>query len=246
MDLNLKKPEAPPSHFDACDDLPEEDVQKAYEKADEKFKNEHNPELDLEKSTVKVRDQEWVLVSFIGPNCRQKTEELGMKVWGAFGDIEKAREHLVRIGKLQENKMYDIFMLEMYAWAVIPPDPLCIEDQEFHDNKLNELISSHKKEKYRAQEVFDTRKNKLADNPDVNQYKKNKALLSQLNEDAEEHLEDDEVIQNKEAMEKVFGKPEKLPDFTVEPEDNDEQIIRKGPPSAMYESMNDDVKKLSH
>lgn len=218
-ELNLVKPEQAPGHFDVNDDLPDEDIEKAHQRADEKFKKEHDIVLDLEPSTVKVPGQEWLLVSFVGPNCSQKTERLGMKVWGCFANPDDAKEHLMRIGKLEENSMFDIYILQMYTWAIIPPDPDCIEDQEYHDEQLGDLISSHKKEKYRAQEVFDTRKQKLMDNQDVNEYKKNKEMLAKLRLDADEDLEEikeEDKIQNREAMEKVFGKPEKLPEFKIE------------------------------
>jgi hypothetical protein len=178
--MSLKRPAAPPSHFDVNDELNSVDTEQAISKADSLFNKEHDAVLELEPSSVTVPGQEWVLVSFVGKSCSQKTDQFGMKIWGAFPDPESARDHLKLIGKLEENKWYDIYILQMYNWAVIPPDPHCVEDQEYHDEKLNELLSEHKKEKYRSKELFDTRKDKLKSNPDINQYNRNKEVLNEL------------------------------------------------------------------
>jgi|688.fasta_scaffold01457_21 hypothetical protein len=193
----MKRQNVPPSHFDAVDALSDVELKDAHKKADDKFESEHDKELELEKSTITVPNQEWVLVSFVGKSCAQKTDIFGMKIHGAFPCQKTAKEHLKRLGKLEENKYYDIYILEMYSWAVVPPDPNCIEDQEYHDDKLNELISEHKKEKYRSKEVFDTRKEKLKQNPDINQYNRNKEVLSSLNKTP-------------------FTDQQKLPAFTLE------------------------------
>lgn len=191
----------PPSHFDANDSLGESELKDAYSRADFKFKQEHSKELELEKGSIRVPNQEWVLVSFVGKTCSQKTEQFGMKIHGAFADPDSAKEHLKRLGKMEENKYYDIYILEMYSWAIIPPDPTCVEDQEYHDEKLNEIVSEHKKEKYRSKEVFDTRKEKLKQNPDINQFNRNKDVLKNISEKSISQLG---VLQ------------QKLPTFTLE------------------------------
>lgn len=219
----LKKVEAPPSHFDAVDELNEKDTSEAFKRADEKFEKEHDKEITLEKSSITVPSQNWALVSFVGETCSQKTTQMGMKLWGCFGEIEDAKEHLKRLGRLEENRWFDIYIMEMYNWCSIPPDPSCIEDQEYHDDKLNEIISEHKKQKYRAKEVFDTRKDKLKSNPDVNQYNRNKDVLKSLRNDAETSTEDNNKENLKEAMneamEKEFGERQKqLPCMSVKEE----------------------------
>lgn len=218
---NLKKQDLPPSHFDAVDELSEQEIQEAHRIADEKFEKEHDKDITLEKSVITVPGQKWALISFVGESCSQKTEKLGMKLWGCFDEIDDAKEHLKKLGRLEENRWFDIYILEMYNWVRIPPDPECIEDQEYHDEKLNEIISEHKKQKYRAKEIFDTRKEKLKNNPDVNQYNRNKNVLKELKNEAEEELET--TTTNKEAvrqaMKEEFGEePKQLPFFNVEQE----------------------------
>jgi len=216
----LKKLEAPPSHFDVLDELSTEEITEAHEKADKKFEDENDHELNLIKSPMVVPGQDWTLISFVGEECSQKTKEFGIKIWGTFPDIETSKQYLKEIGSREENKYFDIYIIESRAWVKIPPEQKCIEDEVYHDERLNTLIDTHKKEQYRSQEVFDTRKEKLKNNPDVNQHYKNKEVLKELKQSLDIEVLEDNVqekgIQNEEAMKKIFGEPKKLPTFTIE------------------------------
>lgn len=177
-----QQPKRPPTHFDIREDLSQEEISQAMKIAEEKFEKEHDHEVSLEKSTVTVPGQEWVLVSFAGEHLNQKTRDgtLAMKIWGSFNTIQDAKEHLSQIGKLEENKNFDIYILEMYAWAVVPPKMEFIKDQIFHDEKLDSIISEHVKQKYKLSEVFDMRKEKLKGNPDMNQHARNQKIFEEL------------------------------------------------------------------
>jgi len=189
------------------DTLTEDDVRSCTERALNKVKEEHNMELSLEKSTFTKSGQEWVLVSYVAPKgTRQKTDQMGLKVWGAFPTQESARNHAAKLNAMEENSYFDIYVLEMYCWAAIPPDPHQIEDQEYHDKKLNKLIWAHKVEKEKAREVFDLRKLKLLENSealknmqinDTNDYQRELVMPSQklpefevIPEESESDLED--------------------------------------------------------
>ena len=207
----LVKPEMPLEHFDPTENLTEDEIKECYEKVEQALEIGNDKDLNLEKSDLGVSDQEWCLVSFIGKECSQKTNELGMKIWGCFGDIQSAKKHADKLNKIEENKIFDIFILEMYTWARIPPDPECIEDQNYHEEKLHDLITDHKRQQMRSKEVFDLRKEKLMKNEDVNQFKRNKEELAKVMEE--------DTLQNEEAHKKVFGEPKKLPKLEVVPTD---------------------------
>jgi hypothetical protein len=210
----------PEGHFDPTDSLTQDEIRECHEKVEQALKIENNKDLNLEKSDVRISDQEWCLVSFVGKDLKQKTQDLGMKIWGCFGDIKMAREHAKKLSKIEENKIFDIFILEMYTWAKIPPDPQCMDDQEYHEEKLHDLITDHKRQQLRAKEVFDLRKEKLQKNEDINKFKKNKELLRSLEEE-------DEEIQNKEAYKEVFGEPLNLPKLEVIPQNEQSGVVIK-------------------
>jgi len=214
----LKKPEMPEGHFDPTDSLTQDEIRECHEKVEQALEIENNKELNLEKSDVRIPDQEWCLVSFVGKGLNQKTQDLGMKIWGCFADIKMARDHAKKLSKMEENKIFDIFILEMYTWAKIPPDPQCMDDQEYHEEKLHDLITDHKRQQLRAKEVFDLRKEKLQKNEDINRFKKNKELLKSL--------EEEEGIQNKEAYNEVFGEPLSLPKLEVIPQNEQSGVVK--------------------
>lgn len=199
LQAELKEPERPPGHFDPNEMLSEEETQECYERVEKILEEENDKELNLEKSDVTVPGQEWVLVSFVGEECRQKTEKLGMKIWGCFDSVQNAKKHAERLNKFVENKIFDIYILEMYTWARIPPNKECIADQNYHEDQLHELITEHKRHQLRAKEVFDTRKKKLMNNPDINKFK----------DELKEYT-------NEAALREVMGEPEKMPTFDLE------------------------------
>ncbi len=227
-EVPLKKPEQPPGTFDPNDTLTPEEIKECSEKVEQALAISNDKELNLMKSDVVVPGQEWCLVSFVGKGLKQETEELGMKIWGCFDDIKVAKKHADKLNKIEENKIFDIFILEMYTWARIPPDPQCIDDQNYHEEKLHELITDHKRQQLRAKEVFDLRKEKLSSNPDVNQFNRNKQVLKELmNDTIEEETEEntEETVQNEEALKVIHGEPLKLPKLEVVPKDEQSGVV---------------------
>jgi len=198
--------------IDPADPLPKEEVEKCIEKADAKLAETNVKELNLAKSDIQVPGQQWVLVSFVGHGLRQKSEHLGMKVWGAFDDIKEAHEHAGRINRDFNEKIFDVYVLEMYTWAVVPPDPKCIKDQNYHEKALHELITDHKRRMTVASEVFDRRKEILTDN--AKEFNENKAKLKALNDAMAEFRVGSETHTQK------FGLPEKLPELQVLDQDD--------------------------
>lgn len=255
--ITLEKPDQPPTHFDPNDKLTPEEIAACSDRVEQALEIENNKELNLMKSDVTVPGQEWCLISFIGKGCKQETKELGMKIWGCFDDIKAAKKHADQLNKIEENKIFDIFILEMYTWARIPPDPECIDDQNYHEEKLHELITDHKRQQLRAKEVFDLRKEKLTKNPDMNQFNRNKQVLKDLmkentiTEDTEgeqEGEEDKPKIQNEDALKEIHGEPLKLPTLEIleEPDERfteekstEEQITGEKTKDEPSETLND-------
>lgn len=112
----------------------------------------------LQPDSLTVPGQRYALVSFVGPDdgLRQKNERLGMKLRGCFATLEEAREHAKRLMDL--DSLVDIFVVEMYQWAVVPPDASAIEDVVYRDQLLNDLIQGHVRNQKQAKAVFEQRK----------------------------------------------------------------------------------------
>lgn len=230
--ISLKKPEMPSNHFDPTDELSETEIAMCHDKVEQALAIDNNKELNLEKSDITIADQEWCLVSFIGKTCAQKSNELGMKLWGSFPDIATAKKHADKLSKV--NPLFDIYILEMYCWARIPPDPECIDDQNYHEEKLHDLITDHKRQQMRAKEVFDLRKEKLMKNEDINRFNNNKQKLAELmggpkiEEVVDEVSKDDKPkIQNEDAYKAIFGESVSMPKLEVLPENETSGIPAK-------------------
>tara|TARA_A100001015_G_scaffold298043_1_gene380266 strand:- start:670 stop:1320 length:651 start_codon:yes stop_codon:yes gene_type:complete len=76
------------------------------------------------------------------------------------------------------DSMFDIYVVEMYSWLLLPPDISLIE-QKHIDEKLNEIISGHKESQLKAKEYFNERKRELIDNINV---ENSEEIFNKINE----------------------------------------------------------------
>ena len=110
----------------------------------------------LTPDPIQVPGQRFACVPFVGPTARQKCEKLGMKVRGVFATREEADQHASKLIKL--DPCFDIFVMDLYQWCLIPPDPTSVEDVHFQDKELHELIRGHYANQRTAHEYFEERK----------------------------------------------------------------------------------------
>lgn len=109
----------------------------------------------LDEDVFTPNGQRFCLVSFIGPELRQKNDKFGMKVRGCFTTKEEAAAH---VKKLQAtDKSVDIFMLEVGKWCLIPPQVSDVEDVEYQEDYLNNLMKDYKESQLKAKEYFQER-----------------------------------------------------------------------------------------
>lgn len=109
----------------------------------------------LDEDIFTPNGQRFCLVSFIGPELRQKNEKFGMKVRGCFTTKEEAAAH---VKKLQATDgSVDIFMLEVGKWCLIPPQASDVEDVEYQEQYLNDLMKDYKDSQMKAKEYFQQR-----------------------------------------------------------------------------------------
>lgn len=104
-----------------------------------------------------VPGQQYVLISVVAPEgTNQKNEHFGIKIRGCFASKDEAGRHAKR---LQEtDRLMDIYIADMYKWLLIPPDPNAVADQEYQDEKLNQIIRGHMDNQRKAKELYEIRK----------------------------------------------------------------------------------------
>jgi len=110
----------------------------------------------LEQDYTTVPGQLYACLSVIGPEAPQKNDKFGIKIRGAFNSRDEAASHAKRLQK--EDATFDIYVVDMYKWLLIPPDPTKIEDVHYTNEKLEELMSGYKENQAQAAQMFAERK----------------------------------------------------------------------------------------
>jgi hypothetical protein len=112
--------------------------------------------MSLETDYTTVPGQIFACLSIIGPEAPQKSDKFGIKIRGAFGTRDEAANHAKRLQR--EDPTFDIYVVEMYKWLLIPPDPTKIEDVHYTNEKLEEIMSGYKENQAQAARMFSERK----------------------------------------------------------------------------------------
>ena len=110
----------------------------------------------LEQDYTTVPGQLYACLSVVGPEAPQKNDKFGIKIRGAFNSRDEAAAHAKRLQK--EDATFDIYVVDMYKWLLIPPDPVQIEDAHYADEKLEELMSGYRENQAQAAAMFSERK----------------------------------------------------------------------------------------
>ena len=136
----------------------------------------------LDTDYTKVNGQNYALISIVSPSSNQKYDEIAVKIKGCFDTIEHAKSWAAKLQ--QEDDTFDIFVVDMYSWLLLPPNLEKIEDVHYRDDMLNKIIGGKIEEDRKAQSVFQ-------------QYKRD--MRDKANED------ESKKVENKEDMEKIFS-----------------------------------------
>jgi hypothetical protein len=110
----------------------------------------------LEQDYTTVPGQVFACLSIVGPDCPQKTDKFGIKIRGTFATREEAANHAKRLQK--EDATFDIYVVDMYKWLLIPPDPAQIEDAHYTNEKLEEIMTKYRENQVQAARMFEERK----------------------------------------------------------------------------------------
>lgn len=110
----------------------------------------------LERDYTTVPGQLFACLSIVGPDCPQKTDKFGIKIRGCFSTRDEAANHAKRLQA--EDATFDIYVVDMYQWLLIPPDRDHIEDVHYADKKLEELMQGYKENQKAAKREFEQRK----------------------------------------------------------------------------------------
>jgi hypothetical protein len=117
--------------------------------------------MSLETDYTTVPGQAFACLSIVGPECPQKNEKFGIKIRGAFATRDEAANHAKRLQK--EDGTFDIYVVDLYKWLLIPPDSDKIEDVHYSNEKLEEIMSGYKENQSQAARMFSERKQSMSE-----------------------------------------------------------------------------------
>ena len=109
----------------------------------------------LEEDSIRLPGQTYALVSIVSPQSNQKHKHCGLKIRGCFQTHEEAEFHAKRLQKQDPN--FDVYLVDMYKWLLIPPDNNEIENHQFTESMLQEIVQGHKEQQLLAKQYHQER-----------------------------------------------------------------------------------------
>ena len=148
--------------FGLYDDIPEKDCKRALARALNNIEKQEydNKDKNLQEDIIKLPGQNYLVISWCGPSFKAKTDIYGLKILGAFNDIEDARKHCFKVNN--EDPTFDVGIIEMYKWCFNYPLMDNSENEDEYDNNLNKHLSEYKKEREISYQMFEMRKKILS------------------------------------------------------------------------------------
>jgi len=119
--------------------------------------------MSLETDYLTVPGQLFACLSIVGPDCPQKTDKFGIKIRGAFSTRAEAESHAKRLQR--DDATFDIYVVDMYKWLLVPPDRDHIDDVHYADDKLEDIMSKYRENQKLAASMFEKRKRDMAATP---------------------------------------------------------------------------------
>ena len=86
---------------------------------------------------------------------KEDSTEFALKIKGVFKNKADAEMHARNL-QLTDSR-FDLLVVEMYKWLLMPPPVSFIDNQIHIDDRLTNIIKSHNEEQIKANQVFSDR-----------------------------------------------------------------------------------------
>lgn len=112
----------------------------------------------LDEDMVKVAGQNYALISFVTKVGKQRTEheKMGIKLRGCFSTKEEAQAHIRKL--MKTDNLFDVYLVEMWKWLGVPPNNDDIENHEYSEQFLQDMVKEYKESQENAKQHFMERK----------------------------------------------------------------------------------------
>lgn len=88
-----------------------------------------------------------------------KTNIRGIKVRGVYDSVEEAKYRAKKLRETDEN--FSVFVGQVGYWLPFDPTPELIQDQEYIETELNNLVQKHQESRQMAKRAFEERKQQI-------------------------------------------------------------------------------------
>lgn len=116
----------------------------------EQYLREISGQLDMDKQLVEKVVNKW---------CEKEHPKRAVKVRGSTSTAEEIVNRAKRVRELDDN--FHIFTCEVGKWLAFDPDPNMIEDENYMEEQLNELVKGYKQNKLKTKTHFEQRRREL-------------------------------------------------------------------------------------
>jgi len=117
----------------------------------------------FQQDFITVPGQLFACLSVVGPECPQKCDQFAIKIRGSFPTRAEAETHAKRLQG--DDATFDIYVVDLYKWLLIPPKNDAIEDVHYVDAKLNEIMTKYRESQRMAASMFEKRKKDMLATP---------------------------------------------------------------------------------
>lgn len=117
----------------------------------------------LERDYTVVPGQLYACLSIVGPDRPQRSDQFAIKIRGCFATKDEAANHAKRLQK--EDATFDIYVVDMFQWLVIPPRSEEIQDTHYVEEKLEEMMTAYRENQAQARKLFEERKRDMMAKP---------------------------------------------------------------------------------
>ena len=131
----------------------------------------------LDEDTFLPEAQKFVCLSFLKSEDNKVTLS-GIKIRGVFETYEAACSHAKKVQEM--DKYFNVFVGEMGKWLPFDPNPSKVENAEYANEQLNNIMKEYKLNQEKAKVFYEKQKNEkmvksLTESLSIN--KKNKKKL---------------------------------------------------------------------
>ena len=146
------------SKFNIDSELPVDVMEDAKKRANETVLEQETPEIRV---PTKCSNQEFCVLSVLGKNCRQKSDEACVQFLGAFGTIEQAQRFAKDVS--EASPQFDLYCASMYKWLPLNTKPEDATNTHWRNEKVDELMKDYMHSKALSKEIFEERKRLCAE-----------------------------------------------------------------------------------